>query len=83
MCYRFRQLLQRHNLKILLRAKPGHKVKVNLVQIAEGDTKLLLCFCCDFVEHRIALCESFLKLSLPDRKALVWRKHFVFQLSWS
>ena len=78
MCSRFGQLLQRHNHKIVPRAKPDHKVKGNLVQTAQGGKKLLLCFCCGSVEHRIALCESFLKLSRPDRKALVGRKHFVF-----
>ena len=70
MCSRFGQLLQRHNHRIVPRANLDHKVKANQVQTAQEGKKLLLCFCCGCVEHRIALCESFLKLSRPDRK--VW-----------
>ena len=59
MCSRFGRLLQPHNHKNLPRVKPGHKVKANLVQTAQGSKKLLHCFCCGSVEHRgpITLCE--------------------------
>ena len=78
MCFRFGRLLLPHNHKNLPRAKSGHKVKANLVQIAQGSKQSLHCFCCGSVKHRNALCESFLKLSRPERKSLVWRKRLCF-----
>ena len=78
MCSRFGRLLQLHNHKNLPSVKLGHKVKANLVQTAQGSKRSLHCFCCGSVEHRIALCENFLKLSRPERKGLVWRKRLCF-----
>ena len=57
MCSRFGRLLQPHNHKNLPRVKPGHKVKANLVQTAQGSKRSSHCFCCGSVEHRITLCE--------------------------
>ena len=78
MCSRFGRLLQPHNHKNLPRIKPGHKVKANLVQTAQESKKSLHCFCLGSVEHRIVLCENFLKLSRPEHKGLVWRKRLRF-----
>ena len=75
---RFGRLLQPHNHKNLPRVKPDHKVKANLIQTALGSKKSLHCFCCGSVEHRIALCENFLKLARPERKGLIWRKRLCF-----